>query len=114
MTPQEQKQPTLHTVNIRIDENGFVYTSPEHPNAYKIYVKRGDKVRWNCNLGNFSVLFKEKSPFDDIGAHGRKGFDTAVLTVIGPPGGYRYGVNVTLPHGLVVDDPEIIVGPDGG
>jgi eukaryotic-like serine/threonine-protein kinase len=29
------------------------------------------------------------------------------------PGSYKYAVNVALPNGLVVDDPEIIIG-DGG
>lgn len=113
MTPQTQREPKTHTIGIRLDGKGFIYSTPEHPDAKSLYVRRGDRVKWNCNHGNYSVLFKEHTPFSDIGAHGRGGSDTATLEVIGEPGRYKYAVNVALPNGLVVDDPEIIIG-DGG
>lgn len=114
MTPKTQREPKLHAIGIRLDDKGFVYSTPEHPDASIVYVRRGDHVKWNCDHGNYSILFKEHSPFMDIGAHGRGGSDTLTLEVVGGPGSYRYAVNVALPKGLVVDDPEIIVGNDGG
>lgn len=114
MTPTAKREPKLHHIGIRIDGKGFVYSTPDDPDARKVYVNRGDQVRWNCSHGNYSVLFKDQSPFTDVGAHGRSGRDTATLEVVGKPAAYRYAVNVALPNGLVVDDPEIIVGNDGG
>ncbi len=102
--------PKLHHIGIRIDDKGFVYSTPDNPDASKVYVRKGDHVKWNCSHGNYSILFKDKSPFTDIGAHGRGGSDTPTLEVIGEPGSYKYAVNVALPNGLVVDDPEIIIG----
>lgn len=113
MTPEPQREPKLHAIGIRIDGKGFVYSTPELPDAVKIYVRKGDHVKWNCSHGNYSILFKDHTPFADIGAHGRGGSDTAILTIIGEPGSYRYAVNVALPNGLVADDPEIIVGGGG-
>ncbi|HTA44725.1 MAG TPA: hypothetical protein VK789_19895 [Bryobacteraceae bacterium] len=114
MTPERKREPKLHHIGIRIDGKGFVYTTPDRPDASTVYVKKGDFVKWNCSHGNYSVLFKSGTPFQDIGAHGRGGADTHTLEVIGEPGPYKYAVNVALPNGLVVDDPVIIVGDDGG
>jgi plastocyanin len=113
MTPTPRREAKLHAVSVRIDGKGFIYSTPENPNATSIVVRPGDKVKWNCGHGNYSILFKNESPFTDIGAHARGGADTEVLTIVGKAGSYKYAVNVALPNGLVVDDPEIIVG-DGG
>jgi hypothetical protein len=51
------------------------------------------------------VLFQDKTPFKDVGIHGRVGSDTTT----GPPGSYKYAVSVALESGMQVDDPEIIV-----
>lgn len=114
MTPQSQRQPKTHTVSIDHDGKGFVYSTPEHPDASVIRVYRGDHVKWHCRHGNYSILFKEHSPFADIGAHGRSGSDTVELKVIGETGSYHYAVNVALPHALIVDDPVVIVDDGGG
>lgn len=114
MTPTTRRGPKLHAIGIRFEGKGFVYSTPEHPDAKSIYVQRGDRVKWNCHHGNYSILFKERTPFADVGAHGSGGSDTATLEIIGEPGSYKYAVNVALPNGSVVDDPEIIVGGDGG
>jgi hypothetical protein len=112
MTATTKREPKLHQIGIRIDGKGFVYSTPDMPNATSVTVRRGDLVKWNCSHGNYSVLFKAGTPFVDIGAHGRGGHDTVTLEVVGEEGRYKYAVNVALPNGLVVDDPEIIV--DGG
>lgn len=111
---ETQRQPKTHTVTIGHDGKGFVYSTPEHPDASTITVHRGDHVKWHCHHGNYSILFKETSPFNDIGAHGRAGAETATLRVVGEPGRYRYAVNVVLPNSLIVDDPIVIVDDGGG
>jgi hypothetical protein len=111
MTPVTQKDPRLHSVAIQVKERGFSYTTPDDRNAVAIKVRKGDHVKWNSDHGNFSVLFKANSPFADIAFHGRKGANTVTATVVGEPGSYFYAVTVALPDGgLIVDDPEIIVG----
>jgi plastocyanin len=113
MTPASQKQPALHSVRIQIRGNGFAYTTPEHPNAATIHVRPGDKVKWNCDHGNYTVLFKGESPFEEVAVHGRKSADTAVSVVTGKYGSYKYAVTVALADGgLIVDDPEIIIDGD--
>jgi len=113
MTPTTRREAKLHAVSIRIDGKRFVYTTPDNPNATTIVVQKGDRVKWNCGHGNYSILFKNESPFTGIGAHGRRGADTEVLEIVGKPGSYKYAVNVVLADGPVVDDPEIIVGGGG-
>ena len=68
MTPTEQKIPRLHAVHIIIDGTGFLYTNPDKQNASTIVVRKGDHIKWRCDHGNFSVLFKSDSPFADIAA----------------------------------------------
>ncbi len=111
MTPTAEKRPTVHSVGIQINGKGFTYTTPDNRNAARIYVRRGDHVKWNCNHGNYSVLFKGETPFSEVAVHGRKNMDTPLSVVTGEPGSYHYAVTVALPDGgLIVDDPEIIIG----
>jgi hypothetical protein len=112
MTPSPQKQPfevSLHHVQININANGFMYARRDGQNATTIVVKKGDHVTWRCDHGNFSVLFKNRSPFADIAFHGRRGTDTYTAVVVGERGSYHYAVTVSLDSGLIVDDPEVIV-----
>jgi hypothetical protein len=112
MTPIMQKQPKLHSVQIHVNGSGFAYRGADEQNAVSIRVHEGDHVKWNCDHGNFSILFQGPSPFAEVGAHGNHGSDTPVLTVVGKPGSYKYGVTVALDTGMLVDDPEIIIGDD--
>jgi len=112
MTPSRQKDEYAaprHHVNISINGNGFLYAHPDGQNAATIVVRKGDHVRWRCDHGNFSVLFKQHSPFADVAFHGRRGTESVTATVVGDPGSYHYAVTVALDSGLIVDDPEIIV-----
>jgi plastocyanin len=123
MTPSLQKQPddrspsaagrTVHTVQIDFDGKGFLYTIAGKPGASEITVHPGDHVTWHSGVGNYTILFKNDSPFTEIAAHGRKDTRTVPLEVTGKMGTYRYAVTVALPNGLIVDDPVIIVGNDG-
>jgi len=99
-----------HAVHIHVDGTGFLYTRPDKQNAATIVVKKGDRVKWRCDHGNFSVLFKAESPFADIAFHGRRGTETVSATVVGNRGSYHYAVTVSLDNGLIVDDPVIIIG----
>ncbi len=114
MTPTPQKQPAVHAIGIHFDGKGFIYAKPDKQDASTINVRKGDRVKWRSELGNYSILFKGESPFEEIAVHGRKGAETTVLTVIGEPGSYEYAVTVVLESGLRVDDPIVIVGDDGG
>jgi len=108
MTPAPQ--PQRHLVHIQINGRGFMYARPDGQNAATIVVRKGDHISWRCDHGNYSVLFKAHSPFADVGFHGRKGTETVHAVVLGEPGSYHYAVTVSLDSGLIVDDPEIIVG----
>jgi len=108
MTPAPQ--PQKHLVHIQINGGGFMYARPDGQNAATIVVRKGDHISWRCDHGNYSVLFKAHSPFADVGFHGRKGTETVHAVVLGEPGSYHYAVTVSLESGLIVDDPEIIVG----
>jgi plastocyanin len=112
MTPQlEHKHgPSRHHVHIHINGGGFMYARPDGQNAATIVVRKGDHVTWRCDHGNYSVLFKNHSPFADVAFHGRRGNETVTALVVGEAGSYHYAVTVALDSGLIVDDPEIIVG----
>jgi len=112
MTPTPQRQPMVHAVHIKIDGTGFLYTNPDQQNAATIVVRKGDRVKWRCDHGNYSVLFKADSPFTDVALHGRRGTETVTATVVGQPGSYKYGVTVALDSGLIVDDPVVIIDGD--
>jgi len=116
MTPSPQltkPEPTKHHVQIQISGNGFMYARPDGQNAATIVVRKGDHVKWRCDHGNYSVLFKTHSPFADVAFHGRRGTETGEAVVVGDGGSYHYAVTVALDSGLIVDDPEIIVSSDG-
>jgi len=102
----------VHAVHIKIDGTGFLYTNPDQQNAATIVVRKGDRVKWRCDHGNYSVLFKADSPFADVALHGRRGTETVTATVVGQPGSYKYGVTVALDSGLIVDDPVVIIDGD--
>jgi hypothetical protein len=111
MATPPKRDPKLHSVTITIADKGVIYSTPELRNAAQIYVERGDTVKWNCDHGNYTVLFKDGSPFTAIGVHGRKGTDTDTSIVTSVDGTYKYAVTVALATGgLITDDPEIIIG----
>jgi hypothetical protein len=112
MTPTQRKNPTQHAVHININGTGFLYTRPDNQNAATIVVRKGDHIKWRCDHGNYSVLFKGESPFAEVALHGRKGTETVSATVVGEPGSYHYAVTVSLDNGLIVDDPIVIVDGD--
>jgi plastocyanin len=102
----------VHAVHIKIDGTGFLYTNPDQQNAATIVVRKGDHVKWRCDHGNYSVLFKADSPFGDVAFHARRGNETVTATVVGQPGSYKYAVTVALDSGLIVDDPVVIIDGD--
>jgi hypothetical protein len=113
MTPNQ----STHAIEIRHDGKAFIYQTAEKGDGTTIRVRPGDHVKWSSHVGNYSILFKGESPFDEIAAHGRKGAETSVFKVNAKPGKYFYGVTLAMPDAsMVVDDPVIIVGgsTDGG
>ncbi len=113
MTPSREKgSAAKHRVEIQIKGKDFAYAGRDGQNAATIHVRRGDHVTWLCAHGNYSVLFKQNSPFADVAVHGRRGDESVSANVVGTPGSYHYGVTVALDGGLVVDDPEIIIDND--
>lgn len=113
MTPATQREPKQHVVRIHINDKGFAYASPGHDNARAIVVRNGDTIKWNCDHGNYTVLFKAGSPFktQDVAVHAPKGRDTMETLIEGQhEHRYAYAVTVALEgSGLIVDDPEIII-----
>jgi hypothetical protein len=116
MTPvqktEHRAKEQRHSISIEYNGKDFVYTHGETQRpANVLHVKRGDVVRWSCDHGNFSVLFKKESPFSHVGLHGRKGENTNDAIVTGDANRYEYAVSVAHHDGrMLVDDPEIIVG----
>jgi hypothetical protein len=111
MATPPKRDPKHHSVTITIADKGVIYSTADMPDAARIYVHEKDTVNWNCDHGNYTVLFKDQSPFTNIGVHGRKRIETATSTVTGHPGVYKYSVTVALETGgLITDDPEIIIG----
>ena len=107
MTPA--LQPQKHLVHIQISGGGFMYARPDGQNAATVVVRKGDRVSWRCDHGNYSVLFKADSPFVEVGFHSRRGTETVEALVVATPGSYHYAVTVSLDSGLIVDDPVVIV-----
>ena len=111
MTPSQQRQDApVHAIHIRIDGGIFGYQKPDSQDAAHLSVRKGDRVKWHCEHGNYAVLFHGDSPFADIAVHGRKGAETDAATVVGERGNYKYSVMVSLDSGPMTDDPVIIVG----
>ena len=121
MTPVQQKEQmttaqSTHAVEIRHDGKAFVYKSKsgEKGDGTTIHVNAGDHVKWVSHVGNYSILFRGESPFDEIAAHGRKGAETNAFKVTAKDGKYYYGVTLAMPDNkMIVDDPVIIVGSGG-
>lgn len=101
--------PTGHHVNINVNGDACAYAHPDGKDAVSIKVRTGDRVKWKCDHGNFSVLFKQHSPFSEVALHGRKGDETVEAIVKSDGGTFHYAVTVSADHGLIVDDPEVIV-----
>jgi plastocyanin len=96
MATPTKRDPKHHSVTITIADEGVLYSTPELRNAAQIYVQKGDTVNWNCDHGNYTVLFKDQSPFDNIGVHGRKGTGTVTSIVKLEKGTFKYAVTVAL------------------
>jgi hypothetical protein len=101
-----------HHVHIHVDDKGFRYAGQDGNDAGSIRVRTGDNVSFHCGHGNYSVLFKNESPFGVTGLHG-SGNKEASAVVEAQSGSYKYGVTVSLPAGFRTDDPEIIVDNSG-
>ena len=112
-THEPEKEQNSHAIEIHFDDKGFRYSKADKTDGTIINVSSGDQVKWVSHVGNYSILFKGESPFEEIAAHGRKGTETGVFIVTAKAGRYHYGVTLALPDKMIVDDPVIIVG-DGG
>jgi hypothetical protein len=109
MMPTPQKQPTEHAVHIHLNGSGLRYARPDSQDAATIHVRKDQLVKWHCDHGNYSVLFKGESPFEEVAVHGRKGAETVAATVTGEPGRYEYAVTVAHVDGTRMDDPIVII-----
>jgi plastocyanin len=112
-TDEAKTRQSSHAIEIQHDGKAFVYRTAEKGDGTKIKVRTGDVVKWTSHVGNYSILFKGKSPFEEIAAHGSKGTETRLLKVTATEGEFHYGVTLALPDKMIVDDPVIIVGGGG-
>jgi|SwirhisoilCB2_FD_contig_31_773673_length_675_multi_5_in_0_out_0_2 hypothetical protein len=118
MTPQpagaktfgRPPEPARHTIRINVEDGRITYSGSKGEDLTKIFVRRGDTIVWQSDHGNYSVLFKSKTPFPDIAFHGHRGMPSKQGTVVGVNDEYYYAVTVISPEGKpIVDDPVIIV-----
>jgi len=100
-----------HLVRIQSDGARLSYVNAQGEPAATIHVKPGHVVQWHFEHGNFSIVFKGKSPFAEAGYAGNGGVPTRDAQVTGPAGKYSYAVTVVpLQGNPIVDDPDVIVG----
>jgi len=118
MTPQpagaktfgRPPEPARHTIRINVEDGRITYSGSKGEDLTKIFVRRGDTIVWQSDHGNYSVLFKSKTPFPDIAFHGHRGMPSKQGMVVGVNDEYYYAVTVISPEGKpIVDDPVIIV-----
>ena len=81
------------------------------PNSVK--VKRGQRVEWTSNLGDWEVIFTSDQPFgpQHRTIRGRKGQTHGrPIQSLAKLDSYKYDIRITLPDGTVLTaDPEIVV-----
>lgn len=112
MKPEEAANPgsARHTVLISVVNGTIRYTGIKGKDATRLEVRRGDTIVWQSDHGNYGVLFKSKTPFSQVGFHGRRGVPSREAKVIGVSDEYHYAVTVVPPDSdPIVDDPVIIV-----
>ena len=105
------------TIRIRIvaDADSVV----AEPNS--VTVLPGQVVTWICDLGEWTVRFKDGQPFGEAavgeGIRGNRGQRRGqAVRRNAEPGSYKYDIMVRVQGGAnLTADPEVVVGPgDGG
>ena len=104
--------PQRHIVKIQSTGTKLAYVDgTTGKSAAAIRVKRGDVVQWHFEHGNFSIVFKGRSPFAEPGYAGTGNVPTRDAEVTGADGKYEYAVTVVPAKGQpILDDPNVIVG----
>ena len=107
---RQSQQPARHTIRITVEDGRIKYSGTKGEDATKISARRGDTIVWQSDHGNYSILFKSKTPFSDVGFHGHRGMPSNQATVTGVNDEYHYAVTIVPEGGQpIVDDPVIIV-----
>lgn len=102
--------PARHLVRIQSNGTKLAYVDAHGKSASVINVRKGDVVQWHFGQGNFSIVFKGKSPFVDVGFAGNGDVPTRDALVTGASGKYSYAVTVVPEKGpAILDDPDVIV-----
>jgi hypothetical protein len=81
--------------------------------ATKINVRPRDTVVWQCDHGNYSILFKSRTPFENVAYHSHRGAPTKEALVVGVNDEYHYAVTVIGDEGQPVADDPVIIVDDG-
>lgn len=97
-----------------IGSGGSVTANPD-----SVGVKRGQRVAWTSDEGDWQVTFTSDEPFgpgpDNRVISGKKGqVKGRPIQAAAPFKSYHYDIQVTLPDGTILtEDPEIVVERDG-
>lgn len=101
-------QSELHEVSISVNVATGEFTYSLNP----VRAKRGDRIEWNSEQGNWSVRFAT-TPFPEKSLRGKRGGPKHL--VVKPDaafGSYKYTVGLAVGDDVFVDDPEILIGPN--
>ena len=123
----------LHTLTIQKDATSgdLVFGHTKNgadlgtlTNDDPLVVNPGEKVNWKSDLGNFSILFSDDSPFNDDGVSlGAKKNKTSSTRVCKSLGGtptspqsttFKYAVTVIDGTGAITVDPLLEIDDSGG
>ncbi len=101
-------QAQTHKVVISVNTETGVFSYSINP----VQAKRGDRIEWNSEQGNWSVHF-ETTPFADKRLRGKRaGPKHLVVRPDAAFRSYKYTVGLAVGDDVYIDDPEIIIGPD--
>ena len=104
---------TVHNVTVTVRPDKTITY-----NRHCVHARRGDTITWEIDGGRaFAVIVKAfESPLDEGFKVSERG-EAISMTVLpdAKPGFYPYSLCIVDGHGLLVDDPEIIIPtPKGG
>ncbi|MDQ2901609.1 MAG: hypothetical protein M3Y07_17700 [Acidobacteriota bacterium] len=100
------------TIEIKVDDQGrFTYDVDGANGGESVHIFRGSTVSWISADGNFSVLFKDQTPFKDVTFGAAKGQYTPAAKVKSSAAFQGFGYSaLVIKNGITWEnDPEIVI-----
>ncbi|MGI8991391.1 MAG: hypothetical protein ACR2I2_17640 [Bryobacteraceae bacterium] len=107
-----RKEKVTATIGIGVDDTGhFKYDVDGASGGERVRIFRGSTVNWTSADGNFSVLFKDQTPFNDFSYGAANGRHTLTAKVKSSAGfqSFKYSVMVVKNGTTWENDPEIVI-----